>query len=116
MINGQDVSYAVLEGDWGLASRIHVQPTVYGGGWNGPYKPPVGHYYPHTGHMPGIGRLEIETPSHQLPQAESFYRGWGIESQPTAPTSSPPVNMPVVVAPNIGPDDHDSHHHYPGHH
>ena len=31
IINGVDASYAVVEGDWGLAKGIHVQPTVYGG-------------------------------------------------------------------------------------
>ncbi len=31
IINGVDASYAVVEGDWGLGKRIHVQPTVYGG-------------------------------------------------------------------------------------
>ncbi len=31
IINGVDASYAVVEGDWGLAKGVHVQPTVYGG-------------------------------------------------------------------------------------
>lgn len=97
IINGQDVSYAVLEGDWGLASRIHIQPTVYPGQWQGIYKPPVGHYYPHSGRMPGVGRLEIDAPPRLLPQAESYYRSWGIESQPTPAQTEPPVAPPAVI-------------------
>jgi len=31
IINGIDASYAVVEGDWGLAKNVHVQPTIYGG-------------------------------------------------------------------------------------
>jgi len=58
IINGVDASYAVVEGDWGLAKRIHVQPTIYGGRYIDPV-PNVGHYYPSAGHLPGYGRLEI---------------------------------------------------------
>ena len=60
IINGVDASYAVVEGDWGLDKGIHRQPTVYGGHPIEPM-PPVGHYYPSAGHMPGYGRLEIES-------------------------------------------------------
>ena len=31
IINGVDVSYAVVEGDFGLGQGYHRQPTVYGG-------------------------------------------------------------------------------------
>ena len=61
IVNGRDIAYAVLEGDWGLGKSVHVQPTVYPGNWRQTYKPAPGHYYPHTGRMPGYGRLEIET-------------------------------------------------------
>lgn len=109
IINGRDVSYAVLEGDWGLAKGVHIQPTVYPSNWRPIEKPPVGHYYPHTGHMPGYGRLEIETPPRHLPQAESYYRSWSAESQPT-PASPPNVAVPfepppIIVAPHEFNDD-----------
>ena len=52
IINGIDASYAVVEGDWGLAKGIHVQPTVYGGRYVD-FVPNVGHYYPSAGQMPG---------------------------------------------------------------
>ena len=68
IINGIDASYAVVEGDWGLAKSVHVQPTVYGGRAIN-LTPNVGHYYPSAGHMPGYGRLEIEPPANRrLPQ------------------------------------------------
>ena len=53
IINGVDASYAVVEGDWGLAKGVHVQPTVYGGRYVDP-EPQVGHYYPSAGHTPGL--------------------------------------------------------------
>src|SRR3977135_1783052 len=75
IINGIDASYAVVEGEWGLGPRTHVQPTIYGGryidtGAN------VGHYYPSAGHLPGYGRLEVEPPpNRKLPQpAESYHQ------------------------------------------
>jgi len=64
IINGVDVSYAVLEGDWGLGKGVHVQPTVYGGRAVDP-EPNVGHYYPSAGRSPGYGRLEIQPPTNR---------------------------------------------------
>src|SRR6202171_4334910 len=66
IINGVDVSYAVLEGDWGLGKGVHVQPTVYGGRAVDP-EPPVGHYYPCARHPPGCGRRAIPPPTHRQP-------------------------------------------------
>ncbi len=100
IINGRDASWAVVEGDWGLASRIHVQPTVIGG-WDAYVGKEVGHYYPTAGQMPGYGRLEIEKPRRSAP-AESYYQSWGTQSPPAQ--FSPPVDAPpVILAPNIGP-------------
>jgi hypothetical protein len=110
IINGHEVSYAVLEGDWGLGKGVHIQPTIYPSHWQPIEKPPVGHYYPHTGQMPGYGRLEIETPPQHLPQAESYYRSWSAESQPT-PASQPNAAVPfdpppIIVAPRQWNDGH----------
>src|ERR1700744_6457955 len=58
IINGVDASYAVVEGDWGLDKGVHVQPTVYGGRPIEPM-PPVGHYYPSSGHFPGDWRVAV---------------------------------------------------------
>src|SRR4051812_38496824 len=103
IINGQDVSYAVLEGDWGLARSIHVQPTAYGGRYIDP-EPRVGHYYPSAGASPGYGRLEIEPPANRkLPKpAESFHQSWSAQSAPPAPQSQVPFYPPPVI--EVTPD------------
>jgi hypothetical protein len=109
IINGVDASYAVVEGDWGLDKGVHYQPTVYGGRPVEPM-PPVGHYFPSAGHMPGYGRLEIEGADKPKP-APSFHQSWTSESRPQLPEipANPP---PVIMAPSIeqnfaGPERRD---------
>ena len=104
IINGIDASYAVVEGTWGLAKGVQVQPTVYGGRYVD-LVPNVGHYYPSAGHQPGYGRLEIEPPANRrLPQpAESYHQSWSAQSAP--PQAQPEVPLyppPVIVAPQNG--------------
>jgi hypothetical protein len=113
IVNGVDVSYAVVEGDWGLGRSIHVQPTVYGGRLVDP-EPPVGHYYPSAGHLPGYGRLEIEPPpSRILPKpAESFHQSWSAQSappraQPETPLYPPPRNN--GAGREHQPENHEHH-------
>ncbi|SHH58910.1 hypothetical protein [Bradyrhizobium erythrophlei] len=104
IINGIDASYAVVEGDWGLAKGIHVQPTVYGGRYVD-VVPNVGHYYPSAGQMPGYGRLEIEPPANRrLPQpAESWHQSWSAQSAPQpAQPAVPLYPPPVISAPQNG--------------
>jgi hypothetical protein len=106
IINGQDVSYAVLEGDWGLARGIHVQPTAYGGRFIDP-EPYVGHYYPSAGTVPAYGRLEIEPPANRrLPKpAESFHQSWSAQSAPPAAQPQPVIPFyppPIIQAPPDG--------------
>jgi hypothetical protein len=101
IINGVDASYAVVEGDWGLAKSVHVQPTVYGGRLVDP-EPHVGHYFPSLGKVPGYGRLEIQPPGPPK-RAESFYQSWSAQStpqpaQPEVPLYPPPV---ITAPPNI---------------
>ena len=68
IINGLDVSYAVMEGAFGLGKGVNNQPTIYGGR-PVPPEPEVGHYYPTLGLKPAYGRLEIEPPANRkLPQ------------------------------------------------
>lgn len=104
IINGVDASYAVVEGDWGLDKGVHVQPTVYGGRPVEPM-PPVGHYYPSSGHLPGYGRLEIESADKPKP-AESFHQSWSANSRQADPPASlnqvPPYPPPVIFAPPYG--------------
>jgi hypothetical protein len=111
IINGVDASYAVVEGDWGLAKGVHVQPTVYGGRIVDPV-PAVGHYYPSAGQTPGYGRLEIQPPANRaLPQpAESYHQSWSAQSTPQAAQPEVPFYPPpVITAPryrDLGmPDD-----------
>ena len=98
IINGVDASYSVVEGDWGLDKGVHYQPTVYGGRPIEPM-PPVGHYYPSEGHLPGYGRLEIEGADKPKP-APSFHQTWTSESKPQLPEvpANPP---PVIMAPQF---------------
>jgi hypothetical protein len=95
IINGKDASYAVVEGDWGLARSIHVQPTVYGGRAVDP-EPSIGHYYPSEGGVPGYGRLETEPPAdRKLPKpAESFHQSWSAQSARPAPQPAVPFYPP----------------------
>jgi hypothetical protein len=98
VINGVDASYAIVEGDWGLAKGWHVTPTVYGGR---PYDPTpnIGHYYPSAGQQPGYGRLEIEPPANRkLPQpAESYHDSWSAQSSPPRPQPEVPLYPPPVL-------------------
>lgn len=98
MINGVDASYAVVEGDWGLARRIHVQPTVFFGRRIDP-DPRVGHYYPGFSKPPGYGRLEIEPPPSRPkpPPAESYHQSWSIQSAPAAQPPPVPMDPPQVI-------------------
>jgi hypothetical protein len=106
IINGVDASYAVVEGDWGLAKGVHFQVTVYGGHPVEP-GPPVGHYYPSAGHLPGYGRFEIESADKPKP-APTFRQSWSAGSRdadPLIPPGSlnpvPPYPPPVIVAPQF---------------
>ena len=79
VIHGRDASYAMVEGDWGLA-RPSIGVTVFGGA---PLRPnpvyePRNRYHPRYGRTPERGRNEVEPPPDRvLPEpAESFSRSW----------------------------------------
>ena len=95
-INGREASYAVVEGDWGLAQNVNVQPTVYGG-WDSYESPQVGHYYPSSGHSPGYGRYEVEPSANRVlpPPAETYHRSWSAQSAP--PAAAVPQDPPAVI-------------------
>ena len=100
MINGRDASYAVVEGEWGLAKHFKNADRVYGG-WDRYIGPEVGHYYPSAGRTPGYGRLEIQPPANRaLPQpAESYHRSWSAQSAPPAPPQQYdiPAYPPAII-------------------
>jgi hypothetical protein len=91
VINGRDASYAVVEGDWGLARPGFVAVTVIGGS---PILPNEVYrrrnsYIPKYGRAPERGRQEIEPAADRaLPDpAESFERSWSTSSDTTAPVT-----------------------------
>jgi hypothetical protein len=103
IINGLDVSGAVVEGDFGLYSPHMVAPRVISGPVAIPQQfGPRGYYYPAFGRVPGYGRYEIETPAEHRP-APSFHRSWTSQSEPLPPTLDPPPQSPVLLAPQIYP-------------
>src|SRR6266481_1280147 len=104
LVNGVDISYAVVEGDFGLGKGVHNQPRVFGGRIVD-LEPNVGHYYPSAGLNPGYGRLEIEPPANRkLPKpAESYHDSWSVHSDPQpAQPEVPLYPPPVIVAPRSG--------------
>jgi hypothetical protein len=114
IINGVDVTGAVLEGDWGLYSPHMVGPTIVPAwvpGWTyqgvhywGRYV--QGSYYPAFGHEPGYGRHEIEPPADRRlpPPAPSYHRSWTSQSEPLPANLDPQVpSSPLIVAPQIFP-------------
>jgi hypothetical protein len=97
VINGCDASYAVVEGDWGLARPGHMAVTVIG---CAPLLPNYVYsernsYHPKYGRAPLRGRNEVEPPPDRaLPEpAESFSRSWSTSSD-FQPISDAPRRLP----------------------
>jgi hypothetical protein len=96
VINGRDASYAVVEGDWGLARPGFVGVTVIGGS---PIQPNEVYrrrnsYVPKYGRAPERGRNEIEPAADRaLPDpAENFSRSWSTSSDVTPVNDARPSN------------------------
>ena len=110
LMNGVDVSWAVIEGDFGLDRPGEMTPTVI-------YRlHPIllpydvrsfqePGYFPQEGRRPGYGRLEV-TPRHRRlpPPAPSYYRSWSSDSASASGSSAAdyPTN-PSLNAPPLGP-------------
>jgi hypothetical protein len=94
MINGRDASYAVVEGDWGLARPGAVPVTVIGGSPLHPSRAyqPRNSYHPRYGRAPLRGRNEVEPPPDRaLPEpAESYSRSWSTSSDVMQPVNNVP--------------------------
>ena len=116
IINGVDVTGAVVEGDWGLysphmvgpriiAAPVFIPRPIYRGGYDHSGYAEDG-YYPALGHQPGYGRHEIEPPADRRlpPPAPSFHRFWSSHSDPLpANLDAPAQSTPLIVAPQIYP-------------
>jgi hypothetical protein len=108
IINGVDVSWCVVEGDWGLYRPNAVPLTV-----TCPYRvgrpraatpgDDIPDYYPRTGRKPAVGRLEVLPPADRAPRpARSFYRLWTTPPDQAPVTEYAPYSgPPVVVAPRV---------------
>jgi hypothetical protein len=111
VIHGRDASYAVVEGDWGLARPGHGVITVIG---SSPIRPnrvyePRNSYHPRYGRAPERGRYEVEpSPDRPMPDpAENFSRSWSNSSdaQPANDGDGPrhraqtfnPVDVPATI-------------------
>lgn len=97
IVNGADVSGAVIYGDWGLARPGHGElviagPVAYAAPWS------AGGYYPSAGHAPRYGRQEIEPVRRRARPDTSFSRSWSAEPDMSRPTTEyPPFNPPAVI-------------------
>jgi hypothetical protein len=110
IMNGVDISWSVVEGDYGLNRPIGMTPTVIYRPYAvavpgpGPVLPrrrqvPGFGYFPANGEVPGYGRLEIEPPpNHPLPPpAQSFFQSWSSQSAPGPVTQYPPFAAPPII-------------------
>jgi hypothetical protein len=97
MIDGVDVSGAVVYGDWGLARPGHGRIIIEGPvGYEGPVR--SGTYYPSAGHAPRYGRHEIEPPRRSQRPSTDYSRSWSAGSDTAEPvTDYPPFNPPAVI-------------------
>jgi hypothetical protein len=114
--NGVDVSWSVLEGEYGLNRPNIANPVII-------YRmPPVvvpypglaalgPRYFPPDGMTPGYGRAEMRPPPFSPPPrpAQSYSRSWRMESAPSPadlPSNNPNTIAPVItryVFPAAGP-------------
>jgi len=95
LMNGIDVSWSVIEGDFGLDRPGEMTPTIIYPPAATPYVPSYQGpgYFPKDGRRPGYGRLEVAPPRNRRlpPPAPSYYRSWSAGSAP-GPIAVPPVN------------------------
>ncbi len=104
LMNGVDVSGAVIDGDFGLDRPLAVTPTVIYRSFviplsaDRPGNSAPG-FFPKTGKRPGYGRLEIVPPPDRPlpPPAPTYYRDWSSQSAPGVVTDYPRFNVPPIM-------------------
>ena len=96
VLYGRDVSYVVVESDWGLSRPGHMAPAIIG------YAPPVGDRaspirgvnYPRYGRAPARGRNEASLSDRPVPEpAQNFSRTWGASSADVQRSTNMPINQ-----------------------
>lgn len=118
VLYGRDVSYVVVESDFGLSRPGHLPPSIVG------YAPPVGDRasplrgvnYPRYGVAPARGRNEVDPgPDRPMPEpAESFSRSWGAQSPGVVaprPAYQRPLDPIYPTSPNnipLGPQSQNA--------
>jgi hypothetical protein len=98
IMNGLIVDGAVVYGDWGLAKPNNAGLIIVGPlGYAPPDVSPG--YFPATGHLPKVGRQEVEPPVRARPRVNTnYYRDWSIGSEFNKPvTEYPPFDPPQVI-------------------
>jgi hypothetical protein len=98
IMNGLIVDGAVVYGDWGLARPNNAGLIIVGPVGYAPPETSPG-YFPATGHLPRVGRQEVEPPARSRPRVNTnYYRNWSIESEFQKPvTEYPPFDPPQVI-------------------
>lgn len=98
MINGQDASWGIVEGDFGLYRPGAVSPTVVPAPTALPLAP-AKPWFPSLGAAPHAGRYEVEPPANRAlpPPAPSYHREWSSSSDMSVPAAPP---APQVIAPS----------------
>jgi hypothetical protein len=113
-INGVDVSYMIVEGDYGL-DRPQAQPIIiiprqsvlappgYFPGAESSYFRDPASYHPRDNRTHGYGRYErIPPPDAPKPKpAASYRREWSAGSQPLPATIDDPNATPLTVEPYV---------------
>jgi hypothetical protein len=96
VLYGRDVSYVVVESDWGLSRPGHLAPAIVG------YAPPVGDRaspvrgvnFPRYGRAPARGRNEADPADRPVAEpAEPFSRSWGASSADVPRPTRMPINQ-----------------------
>jgi hypothetical protein len=103
VINGVDVSGAIIEGDFGLNKPHMVAPVVVWGPVGFPVPVWSRGYFPVFGRIPGYGRHEVEPKGERGGPGPDVHQFWSSASDPLPATLDAPQSLPLFIAPQIYP-------------